>query len=78
MSGTNPVFATLPLQNRFQALLDEIIQQEEREMEQVKTLLPKRGNEWKMPRCEIFSCFPYLDVILHVHWTVIYKPWQQI
>lgn len=43
--GTNPVFVTLPLQNRFQALLDEIIQQEEREMEQVKTLIPDEKRE---------------------------------
>lgn len=39
MSHWNPPWFFLPLsplQNRFQALLDEIIQQEEREMEQVK------------------------------------------
>lgn len=42
LRGTNPVFVALYLQNRFQALLDEIIQQEEREMEQVKALSQKR------------------------------------
>lgn len=34
---TDLVCVSLLSQNRFQALLDEIIQQEEREMEQVRT-----------------------------------------
>lgn len=41
-------FAPLPLQNRFQALLDEIIQQEEREMEQVKKTFFRKKREERM------------------------------
>lgn len=50
-------FAPLPLQNRFQALLDEIIQQEEREMEQVKkpsSGKKRRENELETPGCGYF------------------------
>lgn len=46
---TNPVCVSLSSQNRFQALLDEIVQQEEQEMEQVSNCLVITS------RCELFK-----------------------
>lgn len=66
LSGTNLLFASVPLQNRFQALLDEIIQQEEREMEQVKTLLQKR----KGISPDFLTWMSYMCT----HLAVIFKP----
>lgn len=56
LTWTNLVF----LQNRFQALLDEIIQQEEREMEQVNTfvLLKQRISAF----CEISNFITLRDL----------------
>lgn len=70
LRGTNPVFAALSSQNRFQALLDEIIQQEEREMEQVKTLSQNRCN----PGSTSLELLTRVSYYMCSHLAVIYKP----
>lgn len=71
LRGTNPVFAALSSQNRFQALLDEIIQQEEREMEQVKTF-SRKINAIEAPR--LLSSSPGCHITCALIWLSFTSP----